>query len=94
VRENYRAADHLVGVARVHAQTHRQIDGLVELGVLDLLEEIDCIRQRIHRLGDSGARLRNILASCHASLVSHRFASPSLTGALAHEAHAQKPWCN
>ncbi len=39
VRQHDRAADHLIGVLRIDAQTHVQLDGLVELGELDLLNE-------------------------------------------------------
>ena len=35
------AADHLVGVARIDAQVHRQLDGLVELGGGEALDEAD-----------------------------------------------------
>ena len=32
MREHDRAADHLIGVLRIHAQTDREVDGLIELG--------------------------------------------------------------
>ena len=39
VGEDNRAADHLVSVAGVDAEAHGQVDGLVELGVLGLLQQ-------------------------------------------------------
>ena len=39
VRQNDRSADHLIGVLGIHAQTDREVDRLVELGVLGLLDE-------------------------------------------------------
>ena len=109
VRQNHGATDHLVGVTRVDAQTHGQIDGFVELGELDLLEQLDSLRERIRRLGDSSARLHNILANffCHSFLVSHRFCQSRWpghlgvcrTGNVLTPPHgtldqAQKPWCS
>ena len=38
VGKNNRAADHLVGVLGVDAETHGQVDGLIELGELDFLQ--------------------------------------------------------
>ncbi len=38
VRQNDRAADHLIGVLGIHAQTDREVDRLVELGELGLLD--------------------------------------------------------
>ena len=38
VGQHDRAPDHLVGVLRVDAQAHRDVDGLVELGVRQLLD--------------------------------------------------------
>ena len=37
VRQNHGSAHHLVGMTRIDAQTHGQVDGLIKLGVLDLL---------------------------------------------------------
>ena len=39
VRQHDRAADHLIGVLGIHAQTDREVDRLVELGELRLLHE-------------------------------------------------------
>jgi hypothetical protein len=47
VREDDRAADHLVGMLRVHAKAHMHLDGLVELGKLDLLDEGNRLFQRV-----------------------------------------------
>ena len=37
-----RAANHLVGVLGIDAEAHVHLDGLVELGELDLLDEGNC----------------------------------------------------
>src|SRR6185437_1176476 len=59
--ENNGPADHLVGVAGINAQAHRQVDGLVELGKLGLLEQRDRLADSVRTLLDKRARLRNIL---------------------------------
>jgi len=41
------AADHLVGVTRIDAQVHRDLDGLVELGLGGTLDEGDGLVQRV-----------------------------------------------
>ncbi len=61
VGQNDRAADHLVGVLGVDAETHGQVDGLVELGVLGFLEERNCVRQNIRTGLNERARLLQIL---------------------------------
>ena len=47
VRQHHRAADHLVGVLGVDAQAHGDLERLVELGVRDVLRELDRLAQRI-----------------------------------------------
>jgi len=61
VGENDGAADHLVSVARVNTEAEGQVDGLVELGVLRLLEQGDRIGQGVGASFNKRARLRNIL---------------------------------
>ena len=41
VRQRHAAANHLIALRRVDAQRHVDLDGLVELGPLDLLEQRD-----------------------------------------------------
>jgi hypothetical protein len=91
----------------INPQPHRQIHGLVEFGVLDLLEQADRLGERIGRLNDSRARLHDVLAVfSHSFLVSHRPCQPRFAECLrlAAEAtlftlpertleQAQKPWC-
>ena len=52
VRQHDRAAHHLVGVLRIDAQAQRQLDGLVELGELDLLHERDGLFERVRPIGN------------------------------------------
>src|SRR5207302_4550268 len=47
MRQNYRAADHLVGVLGIDSETHGDFNGLVELGVLDLLQQGYGLLQRV-----------------------------------------------
>ncbi len=54
VRQHDRAADHLIGVLRIDAETRGQLDGLVELREFDFLEQGDCIL-------DAQRMLRNLL---------------------------------
>ena len=51
VRQHDRAADHLIGVLRIDAETGRQLHGLIELRVFDLLEQGNRVlnRQRMRR---------------------------------------------
>jgi hypothetical protein len=69
VGENNGAADHLVVVAWVDSEAKGQVDGLVELGVLGLLEKGNRIIERIGTRLNKRARLRNILGRslCHVS---------------------------
>ena len=50
VRQNHRAANHLVGVLGIDAQAHRDFYRLVELGELDFLEQRHRILQRVRTL--------------------------------------------
>jgi hypothetical protein len=61
MRQNDRAADHLVGVARIDAKAQRNVDGLVELRVLGLLKEGNCVCQGVGAGLDERARLGQIL---------------------------------
>ena len=47
VRQHGRAADHLVGLARIDAQTEMHLDGLVELGRRQTLEQLHRFQRRI-----------------------------------------------
>ena len=59
-----RAADHLVGVLRIDAQPQRELDGLVELGELDLLHERHRVFDRIRPIdGDLRAGRGELLAA-------------------------------
>jgi hypothetical protein len=68
VGQDDRAANHLVGVLGVDAQTEGQVDGLVELGELGFLQEGDCVGQGVRAVLHERARLHHILAFfCHTS---------------------------
>ena len=45
VRQDDRAAHHLVGVLRVDAEQHRDVDGLVELRVAHVADQLDRLRR-------------------------------------------------
>jgi hypothetical protein len=74
MRQNYRAANHLVGVLGIDAKTQGQIDGLVELRKLNFLEQRYRVFQHVGPGLYLGARLRHVLTEllCHLFLVSHR----------------------
>ena len=62
VREHERAADHLIGVLRIDAQAHRDIDRFVELGELRLLDESARLLDRVFaRVVDDGVDLHAFL---------------------------------
>ncbi len=63
------AADHLVGVARVDAEVHRDLDGLVELGLGPLLDQLHGLVERVELVAvDAFAgRLRALSDMCHRS---------------------------
>src|ERR1051325_7997585 len=77
VREHGRAADHLIGVLRIDAEEHRELDRLVELGERDLLEQTERLVQLIRPLLDLLRRRAILLA------VFGHFTSVVLTAALA-----------
>ena len=52
VRQDDRAADHLVGVLGIDAEAKRELDGLVELRELHLLHEGNGLLDRVRTLGD------------------------------------------
>jgi len=57
----------------VDAETHGQIDGFVEFGILGFLEERNCVRKDIRAGLNERAGLRQIFGDLsHSSLVSHR----------------------
>ena len=62
VRQDDRAAHHLIGVLRIDAEANRQRDGLVELGELDLLDERQRFVQRVRPVFDLLSRRRVFLA--------------------------------
>ena len=68
VRQHDRAADHLIGVLRIDAETGRQLHGLIELRVFDLLEQGNRVlnRQRMRRnlLLGGFELLAHLLTSC------------------------------
>jgi hypothetical protein len=84
VRQDYGSAHHLIGMLGIYAQTKRKIDGFVELRVLNLFKERNCVRKRVRAVFDLRAHLRHVFADflCHASSVSHRL-----------DCVAIPPWC-
>src|SRR6202000_1583710 len=62
VRQNHSAADHLVGMLGINPKAHRQIDGLAELGELDLLKKGNGVLKRIGMRFYGGPRLLDILS--------------------------------
>ena len=58
VRQVDRAAHHLVGVPRVHAQGERQLDRLVELGRRGVLDRLHRVRQRVHLVAVESPSMR------------------------------------
>ena len=78
VRQVADAADHLVGVTRIDAEVHRDLDGLVELGVGALLDQADGLGERIE-LGavDALTGLDDALSDmCHDRPLSPRLPGP------------------
>src|SRR5262249_30746193 len=73
VRKDDRAADHLVGVLGVDTKAQRQVDSLVELGILGLLQEGHCVVQRVGTRLNKRARLRHIFGG----LLWHATSSPT-----------------
>jgi hypothetical protein len=71
-------------VLGVYSQTHRQVNGFVELRVLNFLKERDCVLQRVRAVFDLRTHLRHVFADflCHASSVFHRL-----------DFAAVLPWC-
>ena len=66
VRQVDHAAHHLVGMARIDAEVHRDLDGLVELRLGALLDELHRLVERIGLRGiDTLARLGDAFALCH-----------------------------
>jgi hypothetical protein len=51
VREHQRPANHLVGPARVHVQAGVDFHALVELGALELLEQLHRLARRVEPFG-------------------------------------------
>ena len=49
-RQRDRAAHHLVGLAGIDAEPHRQLDGLVELGRARLFDEVERLGRRVQLL--------------------------------------------
>src|SRR5262249_22511434 len=66
VRQGDDAANHLVGMTRIDAEIHRDLDRLVELRLGALLHELDRLVDRIGLRGvDALACLRHSLARAH-----------------------------
>src|ERR1700676_3174014 len=63
MRQDHGAANHLVGMLGINSQAHRQVDGLVELGILNFLQERHRILKRVRTNFDRGARLLDIFSS-------------------------------
>ena len=62
MRQDYRAADHLIGVFGIDPQAHRQIDGLIELRVLHFLQKRHGVLKRVGLGFDRLARLIDVLS--------------------------------
>ena len=62
VRQNDGAADHLVGVLGIDSQAHGDLDGFVELGEFNFLQEWNGILQNIGTRLDGRVRLGDILS--------------------------------
>ena len=54
VRQRADAAHHLVGVARIDAEIHRDLDGLVELRLRPVLDELHRLFERVKLLAVNG----------------------------------------
>ncbi len=54
VRQRADAAHHLVGVARIDAEIHRDLDGLVELRLRPVLDELHRLFERVELLAVDG----------------------------------------
>ena len=76
VRQNHRAAHHLVGMLGIDSQPHGDFDGLVEFGVLHFLQKWNCVLQNIGALLDCGVRLCDVLSFF---FIAHRLFSLSPT---------------
>src|SRR5580698_2398478 len=74
MRQHHRAADHLVGVLGIYAETQSNLNGLIKFRKLDLLQQRDRILQQIRALFDRGVRLGYALSFFFhfTFLVSHR----------------------
>ena len=83
VRQDDRAAHHLVGMLGIDPQAQRDLDGLVEFCVLHFLQERNGVLQNIGALLDSSVRLGDVL-----SFFFHCFSlSPTA------DRYSGQPWC-
>ena len=62
MRQNDRAADHLVGVLGIDSQAQRDLDGLIKFGELHFLQERNCVLQNVGALLDCSVRLGDVLS--------------------------------
>ena len=60
MRQDDRAADHLIGVARVDAEAQRKVDIFVEFGEFDLLDKRDRVGEQVRAGLNAGARLYGV----------------------------------
>ena len=82
MREHQRAPQLLVGVPDVEAQVEVHLDGLVELGALELLQQPHRLERRVHALAvDRGPRVPVALA------VAHRLTSTPMERPCLDDAH-------
>src|SRR6202171_3478339 len=66
VRQRHHAAHHLIGMARVDAEIHRNLDGLVEFRLGAFLDHLDGVRERIKLLAINAlAGLLQTFSNCH-----------------------------
>ena len=85
VRQNERAADHLIGVLGIHAQTDREVDRLVELGELGLLHE------RARLLDACTLRSRSTIVSAFARFLGDFRHFPPLSACWPSASHRRRP---
>src|SRR5256885_1467413 len=67
MRQDHRAAHHLVGMLGVHAQIDGQLHGFIELGVMRFLDQLGRVRELVRMRFHFLARVLDVLARflCH-----------------------------
>ena len=62
MRQNHRAAHHLVGVFGIHAQTQRDLDRFIELGEFNLLQEGNRVLENVRTPFDGFSCFGDVLS--------------------------------